>query len=152
VILLSVGLTAVAHTTIKYLQSENRKYKRLHEDVLDEAHEWEKHALQYAGEIRELAIELEDREIREESPPSHGVQPINTEQIIANSDDPVWSVVEECRDLMPLWELKNPGIAAAQSHHRYAQFATFVANLCDEHRNRDGVARAIEILPTPGHV
>lgn len=150
-LILAVGLVVISHRINTELRNEKRQYKHMYESVRDEANEWENRALAYSVELTEYANKLHAVP-PSDAPRSHNVQPIDTEQIIANSDDPVWPLVEKCRDLMPLWELKNPGIAAAQPHHRYSQFATFVANLCDEHRNRDGVARAIEILPTPGHV
>jgi hypothetical protein len=143
-LVLAVGLVVISHRMNTELRDEKRQYKHLYESVRDEANEWENRALAYSVELTEYANKLHAAP-HSDAPPSHDVQPIDAEQIIANSDDPVWDLVEQCRDLMPLWELKRPEIAKCQPHHRYAEFATFIANLCDKHRNREGVAEAIRL-------
>jgi hypothetical protein len=153
VVLLATSLSVFVHRTLTHLQGEVRRYRFLHESVLDEAREWEKKALTYSTEARELRFELDESENELDElkgdkfkPVREGEQSAHDFDITLMPDDDVWNLVRQCEDLMPLWELKMPGIATQLPHRRYSEFAQFVGNLCDEHRNREGVERAIDTM------
>lgn len=81
-------------------------------------------------------------------PPTRGMtDEIDAEAIIANSDDPVWGLVQTNYDLKSLWEDRSPDyVRAMQPHQRYSQFATFVLNLSEGEQNREGIAKAIACM------
>jgi len=80
-------------------------------------------------------------------PPTRGMTgEIDAEKIISNSDDPIWSLVEECYEQKSAWELFTPGEAAKQPHQRYADFATFILNLPDDQQNVAGVSDAVAAM------
>lgn len=80
------------------------------------------------------------------APESHDVQQTDVEGLILNSPDPLWQFIAENRDLVKLWEQKRLDIVNTQPHYRYSEFATWLANFCEGHFNREDVQSAIEAL------
>lgn len=110
--------------------------------------EWCDRYLDAANEVVTLTGRLNDFQ----HPPNRGMtEPIDAEAVIANSDDPIWKLVEDCYDLKPRWELCIPGEGAKQPHQRYSDFATFILNLPEADQNHDGIAAAVTRLEMGVH-
>lgn len=85
------------------------------------------------------------------APESHNVHETNVEDLILRSIDPIWKFIAENRDLMKLWEGKRQDIKDTLPHYRYSHFATWLANFCEGHFNRDDVERAINLMEVTPH-
>jgi len=90
-------------------------------------------------------IQLEST-INSVSPPSHDVPPLDVEELMTASDDPVWELVVDCRSvgLMNDWINKNPQFRGSQAHRKYSEFATWILNLPESRRSVEGVRAVLQ--------
>lgn len=139
-LLLAVGITLCA-VAILILCSYNNQlhhrvesYKVLHGAALSEAREWE---CKYWAEHTSTDIPP--------APPSHGVEDVDVESVMAGSDDPVWELVIACRStgIMGEWLRNNPPVQAQQKHRQYGEFATWILQLPEEKQTIQGVTYAV---------
>jgi hypothetical protein len=140
-LLLGIAITLLALCVI-ILQSRNNSlhhtvhaWKSSFSTATNEAREWE----------RKYWAEHTNSDTSTMSPPSHGVEDVDVEALMADSDDPVWDIVVDCRSVgvMGEWLNQHPEIAAQQPHRRYSEFATFILQLPEHQRSVHGVTLAV---------
>lgn len=116
------------------LSHERHGLKALHNGAIRERNNWED---KYWEAISYLRIQ--------KAPPSHNAEPVDPDEVISNSDDPVWDIVVECRKagLFHKWLTLNHDLLYAQPHRRYGEFATWILQLPESRQSVGGVKEVL---------
>lgn len=150
-LLLAIGITMLAALVLYCIVVNVNLYKRIDDwkenfnGALGEARMWEARAHDYSLRATEAENMLAQMNTKL-APESHDVHQTDVENLILSSPDPIWKFIAENRDLLKMWEQKRLDIVNTQPHYRYSEFATWLANFCEGHFNREDVQRAIEGL------
>lgn len=151
-VILAVAVTLLALCVI-ILQARNnqlqhmvRAAKALHTSALAEGREWERKYWTVRTGLEEVSDTLDRAEEGEAlAPPSHNVEAIDVEAVMAGSDDPVWEIVTHCRSVgvMGEWANTRPDLANSPDHRKYGEFATFILQLPEDQQSVQGVSLAV---------
>jgi len=112
--------------------------------MVSEARKWERDYWVAHTEVSDLKADI--LPTIPAAPASHGVSPVDIEKVMADSDDPVWDIVIDCRQagIVDGWlEVVRPDLTSAPPHRVYGEFASYILNLPESDRNVDGVMSAI---------
>ena len=133
--------------------------KKLYYDQMRDTRDWERKYYDTftdlttrENELREAHVRLDASEDGEAlSPTSHNVPDVPTEDIMAESNDPIWDLVIECRreGVLGEWVMKvRPDMLNAQPHRQYAEFGTWILNDGDD-QTVESVRNRLRQLPLP---